>query len=74
MSQPANEGDGYDLEDMLSRLEWLEEKLEDALGTEEEHHPELLAKEISALRGMVAAHADVLYGLSQEVAAMRASL
>lgn len=39
------------MDDMLARIEELERRLNDALGQAEQHHPEILAKEIAALRG-----------------------
>ena len=74
MSQPANEPDDERMADILSRLSDLEEELRQAWGKDVEQHPELLAKSLASLRGKVAAHADVLYGLRLEVGTLKASL
>lgn len=43
------------MDEWTQRIEALERRMNDALGQAEEHHPELLAKDIAARRGKVAA-------------------
>jgi len=52
MSRPR---DNEELAELLERVAELEQRLRDAVGQDEQHHPELLSKEIAALRGKVAA-------------------
>ena len=47
--------DNEEIAELRERVDKLEKRLRDTVGQNEQHHPELLSKDLAALRGKVAA-------------------